>query len=64
MLPTPLLLLFVADAEAAPMAKLKSLANVFARELSKDYERNKPIILGKIKLTDFAKDFAAAFTKN
>ncbi|MBN9385487.1 MAG: NmrA family NAD(P)-binding protein [Chitinophagaceae bacterium] len=30
-------------------------------ELSKDYERNKPKEFGKIKLTDFAKEFARGF---
>lgn len=31
--------------------------------LAEDYHRNKPAVLGKVKLTDFAKDFAAAFNK-
>jgi len=30
-------------------------------ELTKDYERNKPVSFGKIKLADFAKEFAIAF---
>lgn len=32
-------------------------------ELSKDYERNKPKEFGKTKLTDFAREFAAAFAQ-
>jgi uncharacterized protein YbjT (DUF2867 family) len=28
---------------------------------AEDYERNKPIAMGKVKMEDFAKDFAAAF---
>lgn len=36
-------------------------ASFHSGELSKDYERNKPKELGKIKLTDFAREFAAAF---
>jgi len=43
---------------------VEMFACLHSGELSKDYERNKPIALGKVKLTDFAKDFAAAFTKN
>lgn len=33
-------------------------------ELSKDYERNKPTVFGKVKLMDFANEFAAVFAKN
>ncbi len=29
--------------------------------LAEDYYRNKPAVMGKVKLTDFAKEFAAAF---
>lgn len=29
--------------------------------LTEDYYRNKPAVMGKVKLTDFAKEFAAAF---
>lgn len=32
-------------------------------ELSKDYERNKPAAFGRTKLTDFAKEFAMAFSQ-
>lgn len=31
--------------------------------LSEDYYRNKPKVMGKVKLEDFAKEFAAAFTQ-
>jgi uncharacterized protein YbjT (DUF2867 family) len=31
--------------------------------LSEDYKRNKPAVMGKIKLADFAKEFATAFNK-
>lgn len=31
--------------------------------LAEDFYRNKPVVLGKVKLTDFAKDFAAAYNK-
>jgi len=30
--------------------------------LSEDYHRNKPTVMGKVKMTDFAKEFAAAFS--
>jgi len=30
--------------------------------LEEDYYRNRPALMGKVKLTDFAKEFAAAFT--
>ncbi len=32
--------------------------------LSEDYYRNKPTIMGKVKLEDFAKEFAVAFKAN
>lgn len=35
--------------------------SVHSGAFAEDYERNKPIAMGKIKLEDFAKDFAAAF---
>jgi len=31
--------------------------------LTEDYYRNKPTVMGKVKLQDFAKEFAAAFNK-
>jgi len=31
--------------------------------LSEDYYRNRPKVLGKVKLADFAKEFAAAFNQ-
>jgi uncharacterized protein YbjT (DUF2867 family) len=44
------------------------LVEMFASQhsgvLTADYYRNKPAVLGKIKLTDFAKEFAAAFKQN
>jgi uncharacterized protein YbjT (DUF2867 family) len=36
-------------------------ASIHSGALSEDYYRNKPAIMGKVKLTDFAKEFAAAF---
>jgi hypothetical protein len=32
--------------------------------LYEDYNRNRPKQLGKVKITDFAKEFAAAFKQN
>ncbi len=32
--------------------------------LAEDYYRNKPAVMGKVKLVDFAKEFAAAFKKS
>lgn len=43
---------------------VEMFACLHSGELSKDYERNKPISLGKVKLTDFAVAFAAVFAKN
>jgi uncharacterized protein YbjT (DUF2867 family) len=44
------------------------LVEMFASQhngsLTADYYRNKPTEMGKVKLTDFAKDFAAAFKQN
>ena len=41
------------------------LVEMFASQhsglLMEDYYRNKPTVMGKVKLTDFAKEFAAAF---
>ncbi len=31
--------------------------------LEEDYRRNKPAVMGKVKMTDFARDFAAAFNQ-
>jgi uncharacterized protein YbjT (DUF2867 family) len=36
-------------------------ASLHSGLLSEDYYRNRPVIMGKVKLTDFAKEFAAAF---
>ncbi|HEY5750284.1 MAG TPA: NAD(P)H-binding protein [Chryseolinea sp.] len=36
-------------------------ASIHSGVLSEDYYRNRPTALGKVKLTDFAKEFAAAF---
>lgn len=32
--------------------------------LAEDYNRNKPAVMGKVKLTDFAREFAAAFNQH
>ena len=32
--------------------------------LAEDYYRNKPTVMGKVKMTDFAKEFAAVFNQN
>jgi uncharacterized protein YbjT (DUF2867 family) len=32
--------------------------------LAEDYYKNKPAVMGKVKMTDFAKDFAAAFKQS
>ncbi len=36
-------------------------ASLHSGLLAEDYYRNKPTVMGKVKLTDFAKEFAAAF---
>ncbi|MEH2415636.1 NmrA family NAD(P)-binding protein [Nostoc sp.] len=36
-------------------------ASLHSGALSEDYYRNKPTVMGKVKLEDFAKEFAAAF---
>ncbi|MBC7829948.1 MAG: NAD(P)H-binding protein [Chitinophagaceae bacterium] len=36
-------------------------ASLYSGLLSEDYNRNKPAVMGKVKLADFAKEFAAAF---
>lgn len=36
-------------------------ASLYSGLLAEDYYRNKPTVMGKIKLTDFAKEFADAF---
>jgi uncharacterized protein YbjT (DUF2867 family) len=38
-------------------------ASLHSGLLAEDYYRNKPAVMGKVKLTDFASDFAAAFEK-
>ena len=38
-------------------------AGVHSGIFLEDYYRNKPAVMGKVKMTDFAKDFAAAFQK-
>ncbi len=44
------------------------LVEMFASQqsgkLTEDYFRNKPAVIGKVKMKDFAKDFAAAFKQN
>jgi len=44
---------------AAGLAEMN--ASIHTGVLSEDYYRNRPTVLGKVKLTDFAKEFAAAF---
>jgi uncharacterized protein YbjT (DUF2867 family) len=39
-------------------------AGLHSGELSADYFRNRPAVLGKVKMTDFAREFAAAFKQN
>lgn len=36
-------------------------ASLYSGLLAEDYYRHKPTVMGKVKLTDFAKEFAAAF---
>ena len=36
-------------------------AGVHSGIFLEDYYRNKPTVMGKVKMTDFAKEFAAAF---
>ncbi len=44
------------------------LVEMFAAQniglLTEDYYRNKPAVVGKVKLKDFAKEFAAAFKQS
>jgi uncharacterized protein YbjT (DUF2867 family) len=44
---------------AAGLAEM--YASLHSGVLSADYDRNKPAVMGKVKLTDFAREFAAAF---
>lgn len=39
-------------------------ASIHSGELFQDYYLNSPRVLGKVKLADFAKEFAAAFKQN
>ncbi|MDJ1501555.1 NAD(P)H-binding protein [Xanthocytophaga agilis] len=39
-------------------------ASIHNGTLKEDYELHKPLTIGKVKLEDFAKDFAVAFAKN
>ncbi|MDJ1482882.1 NAD(P)H-binding protein [Cytophagaceae bacterium YF14B1] len=39
-------------------------ASIHNGSLKEDYELHKPLTIGKVKLEDFAKDFAVAFAKN
>jgi len=38
-------------------------ASIHSGALEEDYYRNRPAVMGKVKLTDFAKEFAAAFNQ-
>lgn len=46
----------------------KSLVDMYASQhkgdLSADYEKNRPAMMGKVKMTDFAREFAAAYQHN
>jgi len=39
-------------------------ASIHTGKVFEDYYRNRPAIMGKVKLTDFAREFAAAFEQN
>lgn len=39
-------------------------ASLYSGLLSEDYYRNKPAVMGKVKLRDFAEEFAVAFKQN
>ncbi len=39
-------------------------ASLHSGAFLEDYFRNRPKVLGKVKLEDFAKEFAAAFQKD
>jgi hypothetical protein len=38
-------------------------ASIHSGVMRQDYELHKPAVMGKVKLEDFAKEFAAVFTK-
>jgi uncharacterized protein YbjT (DUF2867 family) len=50
-----------------PIKLAASLVEMYASlhrgVLAEDYYRNKPLVMGKVKLEDFAKEFSAAFTQ-
>jgi uncharacterized protein YbjT (DUF2867 family) len=39
-------------------------ASIHSGKLSADYYRNRPAVMGKVKIADFAKEFAAVYQKN
>ena len=49
---------FSQNVMAAQLEVLFSLADRFYRE---DYDLHRPLVMGKVKLEDFAKEFAARF---
>lgn len=53
------------EASGLPTKLAASLVEMYAslhrRVLAEDYYRNKPLVMGKVKLEDFAKDFAVSF---
>jgi uncharacterized protein YbjT (DUF2867 family) len=55
------------EAGGIPAKLAASLTEMYASlhsgVLVEDYYRNKPLVMGKVKLEDFAKEFAAAFTQ-
>ena len=56
----------LSDLEAAGMNRqiaaglVEMYASLHSGVLAEDYYRNKPTVMGKVKLEDFAKEFAAA----
>ncbi|MBC3789055.1 NAD(P)H-binding protein [Spirosoma utsteinense] len=56
--------------ESAGLSPLisKSLVEMYASQhtgdLSADYEQNRPAVMGKVKIVDFASEFAAAYSQN
>ncbi len=55
------------EASGIPTKLAASLVEMYASlhrgVLAEDYYRNKPLVMGSVKLEDFAKEFAAAFTQ-
>ncbi|MFD2933795.1 hypothetical protein [Spirosoma flavum] len=53
--------------ESAGLSSLiaKGLVDMYASQhkgnLSADYEKHRPVVMGKVKMTDFAREFATAY---